>query len=193
MRRFPATRIGSYYVDVIGDAGCGGRSDTITVTMFPAAAIPVIVRSGDTLETANAAAWQWRRGGVPIPGATARTFTLAETGIYTVRVTDANGCSAVSDPYIVNVLGLRDAEAAAFALDVWPNPGKGLFTVAVHAGSPVGLVVTDLLGRVILRYDDMTVGGGFQLDLRSQPAGVYVLTAISREYVGRQVLLLEKE
>lgn len=193
VRRFPATRIGSYYVDVIDDAGCGGRSDTITVTMFPAAAIPVIVRSGDLLETADAAAWQWRRGGVSIPGATARTFTLAEPGIYTVRVTDVNGCSAVSDPYIVNVLGLRDAEAAAFALDVWPNPGRGLFTVAVHAGSPVDLVVTDLLGRVILRYDDMTVGGGFQLDLRSQPAGVYVLTAISREYVGRQVLLLEKE
>jgi hypothetical protein len=162
--------------------------------MFPAAAIPVIMRSGDLLETATAAAWQWRRGGVPIAGANARTFPLTEPGVYTVRITDANGCSAVSDPYIVNVLGIENTAASDFSIQVYPNPGSGVFHFLLDVAVDVeaAVTVTDMLGRVLLqRTITSAAGNSHELDLRGKSAGVYILTVQTRQRTLRRTLLLD--
>lgn len=191
VRRFPATRIGTYYVDVTDAYGCSGRSDSITVTMFPAASIPVIVRSGDVLETAEAATWQWRRYGSDVPGATARTYTLAETGIYTVRITDNNGCVAISDPFIVNVLGVEDVLPRVFKLhSAWPNPFRDRIEVAFTLERPatVRIALTDLLGReVAVREEYIPDAGDCHRTLLpvSLSPGVYLLVL---EAEGRRAL-----
>ncbi|MBR9976406.1 MAG: T9SS type A sorting domain-containing protein, partial [Bacteroidetes bacterium] len=191
VRRFPATRIGTYSVDVTDAFGCSGRSDSVTVTMFPAASIPVIVRSGDVLETAEAAAWQWRRYGSDIPGATARAHTLIETGIYTVRITDANGCVAISDPFIVNLLGVENAAPLVFELQPHPNPGSGRFTLRLPAGERADMLVTDMLGRTLLRETRDPAADGFHvLDLAGHPAGVYLLSVRLGGHTAHHTLLI---
>ena len=181
VRRFPATRAGTYYVDVRSAAGCAGRSDSVTVTLHPAAAVPVIVRSGDSLVTGDAAAWQWRRHGTDIPGATARGFALTETGIYTVSITDANGCTAVSAPFIVNVLGVDVAGPHAFdLLAVYPHPFRDRVEVelSLHRPGTLRIALTDLLGREVAVGEEQVFDPGpchRSLPVGSLPAGVYLL------------------
>jgi hypothetical protein len=50
--------------------------------------------------------YQWYRNSVLIPGAVSVSYTATTTGGYTVKVTDANGCSAITpSPLLVNVIG----------------------------------------------------------------------------------------
>lgn len=61
--------------------------------------------------------------------------------------------------------------------DVFPNPGTGLFSVAVEEGTgqSLELVVSDVVGHVVFR-DRASDAGIHQLDLRHQPAGIYLLS-----------------
>lgn len=51
--------------------------------------------------TGKGLTYQWQFNGNAIPGATAASYFAADTGIYTVTVTNTNGCSNTSSPVIV--------------------------------------------------------------------------------------------
>lgn len=76
------------------------------------------------------------------------------------------------------VTATRDAQLQA-AVEAYPNPStSGLFTLAStqeNALLAAPLVVTDALGRVVLRQTDGPAAT-HTVDLRQQPAGVYTLT-----------------
>lgn len=153
-----ATRIevartaGEYWCTVVDTNGCAGTSDTIVVTTYPAPATPTVTRNGDILLASMAPSWQWYRDGAPMAGETNQFLALSEIGTYTVLVTDSNGCSAMSDPIEVTVLGMDDLPAMVRSFDVYPNPSNGRFTLALTLAAPAStsVTVTDLLGREIL-------------------------------------------
>ncbi|MFN8395561.1 MAG: hypothetical protein U0176_13050 [Bacteroidia bacterium] len=102
-----ATTSGSYTVQVV-QSGCSSAVSTpVVVTVNPAPATPTITPSGPTtfctggsvtLTSSSANAYLWNPG-----GATTQAITVSTSGSYTVRVTDANGCTAVSAPTVVTV------------------------------------------------------------------------------------------
>jgi hypothetical protein len=106
--------------DVLVTDGCGSlisapaslTVNAVTITQQPASqqACPggmvtfVVGATG-----ANPLAYQWRKGGLDIPGETASSLTLdpvapADAGSYTARVTDAGGCSKTSAAAALTVL-----------------------------------------------------------------------------------------
>lgn len=58
----------------------------------PAPAIPEVSINGNQLVSTAAVTYQWYRNGDLIAGATGQTYTPTQSGIYLVRITDANGC-----------------------------------------------------------------------------------------------------
>ncbi|MBN1447031.1 MAG: VWA domain-containing protein [Bacteroidetes bacterium] len=140
---------GEYWVTVTDSNGCPGVSDTIVVFTFPEPEKPEIMRGGDVLHASSAAAWQWYRNGQPIPGATDRVHVMMQTGTYTVEITDAHGCKAMSDPFDVSVLGVEDLPAVVNGFDVYPNPSDGRLTLALSLKIPaaVQVSISDVLGR----------------------------------------------
>ncbi len=103
-----ANASGAYQVRVNVAVGCSSLSIPVIVSVNPATA--TITVPGGTTSTcsgtpiilnANPGAgltYQWELGGSPIALATAATYNAALGGIYTVRVTNAFGCWAVSAP-----------------------------------------------------------------------------------------------
>lgn len=89
--------------------GCTGTSAPVNVTLVPTAPpAPVITASGTldicpgssvTLTSSYASGNIWSPA-----GETTESITVNQAGIYSVTFTDANGCSAVSQPVTVNVL-----------------------------------------------------------------------------------------
>ncbi len=70
---------------------------------------------------------------------------------------------------------VHETSPATTALQIWPNPGSGRFDIAL-AGPDLGvtaLIVTDALGRIVLRRRDVRSGQTMTIDLAGEPAGLY--------------------
>lgn len=72
------------------------------------------------------------------------------------------------------LVAVASAPPVAQTPKLWPNPGAGLFTLTF---SPVSgdarIIVTDLLGRIVLRENAGPDASPVQLDLSSQSPGLY--------------------
>lgn len=100
--------------------GCVIEAPPLRVTVRPRPPRPVITAIDDTLECSTATYYQWNRNGADIPGATAQRFVAMQSGAYTVRITDTNGCSSTSDTLHFLVSG-----AAVVEIDTLSGePGK---------------------------------------------------------------------
>ena len=104
-----ATISGSYTVEVTNATGCKATSaaKVITVNPLPVATITAPITSfctgGSALLTASTgASYKWFNGTIVLPTITG-THTAIAAGSYTVEVTNANGCKAVSAAKIITV------------------------------------------------------------------------------------------
>ncbi len=97
------TQSGSYWATVTIINGCSGISDTIDVIVNPNP-VPTITPDGPlefcdgdsvTLTSSSADAYLWSNG------ETTQSIVVYSSGIFSVTVTDANGCSGVSAPITV--------------------------------------------------------------------------------------------
>lgn len=88
-------------MQVVNASGCEGLSSIHRVTIHQAPVSPTISQQADTLISTPAAAYQWYFNGTEITGATQRSIAAVDTGYYTVRIIDNNGCFAISVPFEV--------------------------------------------------------------------------------------------
>lgn len=184
-RRIVVTRSGSYWCAVSSVEGWRDRSDTVTVAVWPRPATPVVTRTLDQLEAPAAASWQWERDGALLADDTLRVLSLPGTGSYRVRVANAFGCEAWSDPFDVTVLTAPDdAPAPDVGLirgfRFYPNPVSTTFSVDVSLRMAVAAELTlhDMLGREVRRQrhpaESLDLSTRFEVgDLQ---AGMYLLT-----------------
>jgi hypothetical protein len=148
---------------VTSPAGCNATSATTTINKFakPAATItPLgdlnICTTGQVTLQANSGAgykYKWNKNGVKIPGATTQDFIATTIGNYTVKVTDAIGCSRTSAAAVVySSCKLGDANSG-LQLSVFPNPSKGNFMLAISSdqqNQTADITLMDLAGKIIV-------------------------------------------
>jgi hypothetical protein len=98
---------GTYSVTVTNANGCVGTSTGVTVVVNPNPT-PVITPVGNDLTSNYTMGNQWAVDLSLIPGL--QTITPTVNGTYTVTVTDANGCVGTSAGFVVDDLGMDEAE-----------------------------------------------------------------------------------
>jgi hypothetical protein len=150
-RTLRVSEAGAYYADVTNTYGCVGRTDTVHVTLLPVVR-PVITRSGDVLTTDKAVTYQWLHNGTPLHSETNQFLIAREVGRYQVRITDANGCTGLSDPFDVSVLGLDTAPApGSCAISVHPSPATDAVTLQISGSidEAADVYLVDVLGRAV--------------------------------------------
>ena len=108
-----ATTTGNYSVEVTDANGCKGTSTAVTVTENPLPA-PIVNASGETTfcsgksvtlsSSITGVSYLWSNH------ATTQSVSATMTGNYSVEVTDANGCSAISSDILVTVNPLLISE-----------------------------------------------------------------------------------
>lgn len=121
---------------------------TLHLTILPLPQ-PVVGRSGDTLSTESFSSYQWLLNNQPIEGAIFQNHLAAESGLYSVVVTNANDCSDTS--VAVNVV-VRENTGIEPAFDtvvrIYPNPAGESVTIGnLPPGSYITL--TDLRGKKV--------------------------------------------
>jgi len=95
-------------------SGNTGTFNTITlstnVPFYWSTTLPVITANGLNLSSTSAFTYQWNYNGQPIANATTQNYTVAQNGTYTVSITDSIGCPAISNPVIINTVGIQDLD-----------------------------------------------------------------------------------
>lgn len=162
---FTPTSTVTYTVLGTNTNGCVNTDQvTVTVNLNP---IPVITQVGIDLTSNYATGNQWYIDASPIGGS--QTITPSINGTYTVSVTDNNGCIGTSAPFIVDDLGLSDAEIAQYVTiangQMTVNIDWSIYDVAgrlVASGNPgkvdmpvgVFILVTDKFAKKILNVTE---------------------------------------
>ena len=170
----------AYLLTITDDHGCTATS-TVTVTVNPLPAAPVISATTDTLFSTSSAAYQWYVDGSIISGATDQQWVPAQNGNYTVVVIDVNGCSAESSPYAYNSMGVFYL-LSEVALQAFPNPfGDQLSIVyGLNKESDVTIEFINMIGEKVFEQFSANQGAGnhsLLLDVsgKGMSAGLYYL------------------
>lgn len=144
-----ADSMGIYAVVVTGANGCSSGAASVSFAENASPAVPVIVADFDTLMTGGNGDFQWYLDGQPIAGATDSAHIAMANGTYTVTVTDANGCTSTSDPYVWLSTGVTTAPGTRIVLQ--PNPTQGPLLLVMDRTPPTGAYyqVHDMAGQLV--------------------------------------------
>lgn len=166
------------YTLTVKDANNCTTSRTVAITE-PAAIDAGVTQSGAVLTASlSGATYQWINcgtGNSPIGGQTAQSYTVTNTGSYAVIVT-SGGCSKTSVCVNITISATGIGENTSVSgLQLYPNPGTGLYTLAIAEQAEV--MVSNVIGEVVLKQT--LVKGTNSLNLEQQPNGIYMVNVIA--------------
>ena len=125
--------------------------------------------------------YEWT--GPNVNGVNDQDIDNLESGVYTLEVTDANGCTATAQFNVIfnNVIEIENR----LDMRVYPNPSEGLFNIQWDGsnGGEVQYNLVDAIGRTVDSGIWYETGSSFNvlLDLSQYENGVYSLSVISNE------------
>ncbi len=165
-----------------------GCDSIITLNLSHKNIEPVIAVEGFELTTTLPYAdYQWFLNGQEIQGATQQLYHVSENGVYTVMVTDDEGCSGLSDPYRVANAGIQGIKEGV-NLQIFPNPATEQVRVMMPPKYRVSVYGID--GRIRIPDTEKQA-----LDLSPLADGLYWLrfSTATGEVVGGKGLVKGKQ
>ena len=130
---------------------------------------PIITPVGLSLQSSNAATYQWFLNGNIIIGDTTQAIIPTQSGNYTVLVSNAMGCSATSVPYNYIYVGISVVEIENL-ISIFPNPTSSNFTILLPMENSE-IIVTDIHGQQIIKKQATQKTMSLQLDKN----GIYIV------------------
>ena len=178
---------GSYTVTVTDANGCNATGSA-TVSEPTALSATIIVTTDDSTGTGSATvtasggtssySYLWNNG------QTGQTATGLLPGIYSVTVTDANGCDFSTSDTVVYV-GLNNSEMNDFSIRAFPNPSNGIFNLEVISKTNMNTIINvlDAKGQVVNKRNLIVNQGKNNLfiSLEYNNNGIYFFEIITKE------------
>ena len=173
----PGATSGSITVYATNGNCIGQEAPPLEVTVNQLPATPVITHHGDTLVSSADYGNQWYVDGSLIPGAIGKEHTAVITGNYTVVVTLNDCSSAPSNSILIVPVGIRVIDFNK-AVEIYPNPNNGQFTIKVESMEKANYSVEIYsgTGALIWKQENVFIDGTFtmQICLNDLQAGVYM-------------------
>jgi len=122
------------------------------------------------------------------------THNYLQGGIYNVTLYAHNACGV--DSFNIQVLTAAEALAEALnAMELYPNPSDGVFTLRLNMPSAQAILLTvmDITGKVVAEHTEAVTSGVYHrtFDLSSVPPGVYMLQLKSGDASVHRKLMIE--
>lgn len=160
--------------------GCT-NSASVTVIVNPLPSPPVISQVVNVLTSTPAAGYQWNLNGGSITGATNQNYTVTTNGIYTVTITDANGCQATSAPFLFNSVGINDV-GSNYSVIISPNPMMNETTITLNTTGLKGAIhlqLADVTGKIVA--DELCKDDKINFKRGSLESGIYFYHLINND------------
>jgi subtilisin family serine protease len=160
-----------YRIFELSDA-CGNTTQVMQVLVitntFPEPS--EIIFDGSTLTATVNLNYQWYLNSELIAGANTQSWMPTNGGFYSVSVVDEYGCTSLSEPFFVSLVGLSNFIENEIV--VYPNPTNGTITFE-YAGDPLSAYLFDLAGN-LLRNDVIVSNDSWDVSVLA--AGVYFIS-----------------
>jgi Secretion system C-terminal sorting domain len=120
-------------------------------------AIPTITLSGSDLSSSVATTYQWYLNGVLISGANSQTYNATVSGVYVVRITDANGCVyQYSKGFKYEKPNSIAENNFSDEIILYPNPTSGLILIKddLTLGNIFTVSVYDQYGHLVMNFSN---------------------------------------
>jgi len=188
---------GMYDVTLTASNAFGSLTQTFPdyITVYATPPAPTINQSGYTLYSSFATSYQWQFNSVDIPGANNQSYTVTQSGYYTVVVADSHGCINYTTVYVL-ISGVDDLNGGANFF-ISPNPSSGTFMVEWLNGliaEKIFLQVTNDLGQIVFSSEESgsmgTGGWKAEIDLSDVARGVYFLEIKSENILVKKKLMI---
>jgi hypothetical protein len=140
---------------------------------------PTISQNGFVLSTQSFQSYQWQLDGTDIAAANDSTFTAASNGLYTVVVTDTNGCSAASSTLSVTGVGID--QLLDQTISIYPNPAKDFLMIANLPAQMVEMEIYNSVGQLVTSGN---ISNGI-IDVVALPVGWYLLSLHTKDSIKR--------
>jgi len=139
---------------------------------------------------------------VDIPGATNQSYTVLQSGLYTVIVGDLNGCEN-SFSIKVFLSGIEEVTDDA-DISIYPNPSSGNFMVEVlnacpafcggFAGDEISFSISNALGQEIFSSSEKIYTSGWkkEIDLHNAARGVYFIEIKNQNVFLKKKIIIMK-
>jgi PKD repeat protein len=165
------------YIVYATDGWCAS-SDTVIVDVLLPPSIPNISQNFGVLHaTSGFAAYQWFNNNSILPGEIQDSLIPISSGIYSVEVTAANGCTNISSPY--NFIFVSNAKIGSNnTILFYPNPVDDILTIETTlSGAPLTIEMMDISGRIV--YRDLSFIKNKKIDMSNLPPGLYMINVVS--------------
>ncbi|MFI5172660.1 MAG: PKD domain-containing protein [Chitinophagales bacterium] len=160
---------GTYYVKMIAEPGDECEDPSYSrVKIIEVPFIAEISYDGELLTASAGEIYQWFLNDVEITDANDQTYIPLEDGNYKVSVTSAEGCTDISNAYLVDITGLSNITESN--IRIYPNPSNG----DVHlefGGASATLKLFNATGTMINAWNDVKENVNIHID----EAGVYFI------------------
>ncbi len=157
---------------------CASGTDEVSVNVLSSPTPSITIGSNGTLSASPIdQSYQWYLNGAPISGATDQTHTPAETGDYSVEVTNADGCSAISEPISYMVVGVNHIDGVEY-FEVFPNPFNDFIDIELKNGNSETFYVkiVDIRGEILQEQEIYSTGSyTTRLNVADLPKGMYLV------------------
>jgi hypothetical protein len=171
------TTAGNFTVTVTNSSGCTEVSAPAVVTLGSNPTPTLVFNLGILSTTQPYGSYQWVLNGNPIPGATSSTYTPGIPGIYTVIVTNQDGCSGESNEILYDPTAIGDLVEDLEGLVLYPNPSRDV--VNLRALSPIDwplqVEIWDMFGHKVRSYDMAHLMDLASFDLSDLAAAPYTM------------------
>ncbi len=170
---------GTYTYTVTDGTNC---STTASVSITEPPAISAAATTSNEISGNDGSIDLTVTGGTPAytynwsDGSTTEDISGLMAGDYTVSITDGNGCTFSATFTVSSSTGLENEHGNTSQLMLYPNPGKGVFTLK---SAPVGNYrIMDGHSRLITEFQVQS-REEMKIDLSHLSAGVYYLHAVN--------------
>ncbi|MBI4930250.1 MAG: T9SS type A sorting domain-containing protein [Bacteroidetes bacterium] len=191
----------AYNVMVTDANGCT-NSDSVTVIVYPAPVLSITSTNATNPTCCDGSATVNVTGGTPnytyswSNGCFITSCTGLCSGTYTVTVMDANGCYQTATVTISCPNGIAENNAETDFI-ISPNPTSGKFNVQMSgfenppaAWAGVQMNIYNIYGEYI--YQHICTSAHPQIDLSSQPSGIYFLHVKTNEGTAVRKIVINK-
>jgi hypothetical protein len=128
--------------------------------------------------------------GNTVNGANSPSYTPVQVGIYTVVVTDANGCETRAD-YDYSMNSVDELDGVSF--NIYPNPLTDFLLIEIigsESSEIYELKLLDYRGRVVKSLSFQTQ---VKINRDNLAAGIYMLQISNNdEFIKRKVMIADK-
>lgn len=175
----------NYYVVAYNDSCASPVSiASLTINDLP---VVTITQNGDTLYSSSSTGNQWYNTQGPISGANDSIYVVTVEDDYYVVVTDANGCSAMSN--IIHVIPTAILQQALNnQINIMPNPASD-YVIVKNSLNNARIQIMTLEGKVL--YESTLNTNLNTISLKGYAKGMYQVRILSEQGEVNKKLVIE--